>query len=150
MPTLVTNKKAGLNYELQDRFEAGAELFGHEIKSLRKQLGKLEGAHVVVRGGEAFLVGASIPPYQEKNTPASYDQERTRKLLLSKKEIDQILGIEKQKGLTVVPISWYTKGRYVKLSFAIARGKKKHDKRETIKKKDMQRDVERETKARMR
>ena len=150
MPTLIHNKKASFNYELGDRYEAGIELFGHEVKSLRNKQGKLEGAHVVVRGGEAFIVGMSIPHYQKANTPASYDPERTRKLLLSKKQIAELEGKESQKGLTIVPISCYNKGRYIKLEIAIARGKKKYDKRESIKKKDTQRDIERDLKQRMR
>jgi len=150
MPTLINNKKVGFNYELLDRFEAGIELFGWEVKSLREKQGSLDGAHVIVRGEEVFLVGMHIPPYQQANAPKDSDPDRTRKLLLTKKEIGELLGAEKQKGLTVVPISLYTKGRKIKMEIAIARGKKKRDKRETIKKKDTQRDVEREIKVRLR
>jgi SsrA-binding protein len=143
MPTLITNRKAGFDFELLERFEAGVELLGFEVKSVRAGRGKLEGAHVVVRGGEAFLVGASISPFQQKNTPKDYEPERARRLLLTKKERDTLLGAESTKGLTIVPISWYTRGRLVKLSLAIARGKKKADKREDLKKKDAVREMER-------
>lgn len=150
MPTLVRNKKAGFNFELLEKLEAGIELRGFEVKSLKLGRGSLEGAHVVVRGEEAFLLNAHIPPYQQGNTPKEYDPHRTRKLLLTKKELGFLAGKEEQKGLTIVPISLYTKGRKIKLEVAIARGKKKYDKRETIKKKDTQRDIEREIKQRFR
>jgi len=144
MPTLVQNKKIHLNYEILEQFEAGAELFGFEVKSLRDKQGSLEGAYVIVRGGEAFLIGAHIPPYQQANTPESYDTYRNRRLLLSKKEIAKLIGAEKEKGLTITPISWYTKKKRIKLGIGIARGKKKIDKRETLKKKTAARDIDRE------
>ncbi len=141
---LIRNKKVGFNYELLDRFEAGIKLLGFEVKSLKKGQGSLEGAFVIVRGGEVFLTGANIPAYQPANAPKSYDPEHPRKLLLNKREIDKLAGAEGQKGLTIVPISVYTKGNKIKLEIAIAKGKKKHDKRESIKKKDMARDSARE------
>jgi len=146
MPTLIQNKKVHLNYEILEKFDAGLELRGFEVKSLRNKQGSLEGAHVIIRGNEAFLVGAHIPPYQTANAPKSYDPYDNRKLLLTKKELAELAGAESQKGLTIAPISLYTKGRYVKLSLGIARGKKKYDKRETIKKKDTARDIERDIK----
>lgn len=141
--TLIQNKKVRLNYEITETFEAGMELFGFEVKSLRGKQGSLEGAHVIVRGNEAFLIGATIPPYQPKNTPQSYDQARNRKLLLTKKEILKLSGLENQKGLTIVPISVYNKGSKIKIEIGIGKGKKKYDKREDIKKKDTQRDLKR-------
>ena len=150
MEALIRNKKAGLNYEILDRFHAGIELFGFEVKSIRKRQGSLEGARVVVRGGEAFLVGASVPPYQQANTPKGYDPERTRRLLLTKKEIGELAGSERTKGLTIVPISVYNSKRKLKLEFALVRGKKKHDKRETLKKKQAARDMERAMKRKVR
>lgn len=140
---LIQNKKVRLNYEITETFEAGMELFGLEVKSLRLKQGSLDGAHVIVRGNEAFLVGATIPPYQPSNTPETYDPTRNRKLLLTKKEISQLSGLEKQKGLTIVPISVYNKGSKIKVEIGIGRGKKKYDKREDIKKKDIQRDLKR-------
>jgi len=146
MPTLIQNKKVNLNYEILERFDAGVELFGYEVKSLRNKHGSMEGAHITVRGNEAFLINADIPPYQPANAPKNYDSHRNRRLLLTKKELSELAGKEKQKGLTIVPIALYTKGRNIKLSLGVARGKKKYDKRETIKKKDTQRDIAREMK----
>lgn len=140
---LADNSKARFDYELLDRFEAGMELFGYEVKSVREKRAKLEGAHVVVRGGEAFLVGATIPPYQAANAPETFDPIRPRRLLLTKKEIHELMGAEMQKGLTIVPLSLYNKNRKLKLEIAIARGKKKADKRETIKKRETDREMER-------
>lgn len=140
---LVEHKKARLNYEVLEEFEAGLELFGHEVKSLRGKQGKLEGAHVIFRGGEAYLVGAHIPPYQTANTPKAYDPDRTRRLLLTKKELAQLVGIEGQKGLTIVPLWVYNKGSKLKVKIAVARGRKKFDKREVLKKRDTEREVRR-------
>ena len=146
MSTLVQNKKVYFNYEITEKFDAGLELRGFEVKALRNKQGSLEGAHIIVRGNEAFLIGANISPYQVANTPKDYDPYRNRKLLLTQKELGELAVAEKQRGLTIAPISLYTKGRNIKLSFGIARGKKKFDKRETIKKKDTKRDIERDVK----
>ena len=140
---LVENKKAHLNYEILEEYEAGLELLGGEVKSLRAKLGKLDGSHITVRGGEAYLIGASIPPYQSGNTLADYEPMRNRKLLLTKKEI-MILGEhESQKGLTIVPLRVYNKGRHLKLALGVARGKKKYDKRATLKERDTKREMDR-------
>lgn len=143
MPTYINNKKAKFDYELLEEFEAGAVLFGFEVKSVRSGKGKLEGSHVIIRGGEAFLVGARISPYQEKNTPDDYDPERPRKLLLSKKELAKLEVESEQAGLTIVPLSWYNAGQKLKLKIAIGRGKKKADKRETLKERDSKRAIDR-------
>jgi len=134
--SLIRNKKAHFDYDILDKFEAGLDLFGFEVKSLRGGHGSLEGAHVIVRGGEAFIVGMTIPPYQSVNTPVSYDPSRARRLLLSKKEITHLADAESTKGLTVVPLSVYNKSRFLKAEIAIARGKKQFDKRETIKRRE--------------
>lgn len=149
MPTLIENKKAYFNYEILEKFEAGIELLGPEVKSLGNKRGSLEGSHAIARGGEVFLVGMNIPPYQPKNMPKDYDSLRNRRLLLTKKEIDVLAGAESKKGLTIVPISLYTKGRKIKVSIGIGRGKKKYDKRESIKKRDTERDVAREMRDRI-
>jgi SsrA-binding protein len=143
---LIQNKKVHLNYEISESFEAGMELFGFEVKSLRNKQGSLEGAHIIARGGEAFLVGATIPPYQPANTPENYNPARNRKLLLTKKEIARLSGFEKQKGLTIVPTSVYNKGSKIKIEIGVAKGKKKYDKRESIKRKDTERDLKRSLK----
>lgn len=142
----IENKKARFNYEILEEIEAGIELLGHEVKSIRNKLGSLDGARVIVRGGEAYLVGATIPPFQPKNVDKNYAPDRNRKLLLNKKEISQIGSAETKKGLTIVPISMYSKARKVKVSIAIVRGKKKFDKRETIKKRETDRDIRRSLK----
>lgn len=140
---LLENKKIRLNFEILKTFEAGLALHGFEVKSLRGKQGSLEGAHVSVRGNEAFLIGATIPPYQPANTPPSYEPDRNRTLLLNKREISELASAERQKGLTVVPISVYNKGTHIKLEIAIARGKKKYDKREDLKKRTAKREIER-------
>ena len=149
MATYLKNKKIGLDYEIQQKLQAGMELLGLEVKSIRQGQGSLVGGRVVIRGGEAYLVGVNIPPYQPNNTAKDYDPERTRRLLLTKKEIAELAGIESKKGLTLVPISVYNAGRNLKLEIGIAKGKKKFDNRESIKKKDTRRDVEREAKFRL-
>ena len=102
MDKLIANKKVFLNYEITDTHEAGKELEGFEVKALRQKLGSLDGSYVTIRGGEAFLINSYIPPYQEKNTPKEYDPRRNRKLLLTKAELLKLVGIEKEKGLTIV------------------------------------------------
>ncbi len=133
---LVENKRVGFDYQILETIEAGMELFGYEVKSLRAGHGSLKGARVVARGGEAYLVGATIPAWQPANAPKSYDPERSRRLLLKGKEIDNIRGAESEKGLTIVPLSVYNKGRNLKLSIAIAKGKKQGDKRQSIKERE--------------
>ncbi|MSU56171.1 MAG: SsrA-binding protein SmpB [Candidatus Taylorbacteria bacterium] len=143
---LLNNQKAHFNYEFLDKLTAGIELLGLEVKSLRGKLGSLEGSYVIVRGNEAFMMNSYIPAYQPKNAPKGYDERRNRKLLLTKKEIQDLSSAEAKKGLTIVPISVYNKGRKIKVDIAIARGKKKFDKRETIKKRETERDMRRELK----
>lgn len=140
--TLLQNRRAGFDYELLDRLEAGVELLGFEVKSLRAKRGKLEGAHVIVRDGQVLLINAFIPPYQAGNTPTGYDPYRNRKLLLTKKEIGSLTG-QSSGGLTIVPLSVYTKGRRIKIEISLARGKKKFDKRQKIKKREDEREIRR-------
>jgi len=141
--SLIENSKVGFDYQVIETIEAGLELLGFEVKSLRAGQGSLKGARVVARGGEAYLVGATIPAWQVANAPKDYDAMRTRKLLLSKKQIAQVSSAEGQDGLTIVPISVYNKGQKLKLSIGIARGKKKADKRQDIKKRDVKRQIAR-------
>ncbi len=151
---LIEHKKARLDYEILEEFEAGIELLGHEVKSIRARHGKLEGAHVIVRptsprlrrasaGLEAYIVGMHIPPYQAANTTENYDPDRSRKLLLTKKELPELATYEGQKGLTIVPISVYNKGSKLKVKIAVGRGRKKYDKRAVLKKRDTDRDIRR-------
>lgn len=141
--TLLEYKKALLKFAPLESFAAGLELLGPEVKALRNKLGSLDGARVVVRGGEAFIVGMTIPPYQAANTPKDYDPERARRLLLTKKEIAYLADAEAKKGLTIVPLEVYTSGRFVKARVAIVRGKGKQDRREDLKKKDALREASR-------
>jgi SsrA-binding protein len=142
------NRKARFDYEFLEKYEAGIELLGGEVKSIRGGQMSLEGAFVIIRGGEAYLINANVPAYQIKNTGSDYDPLRNRKLLLTKKEIATLAGNEKNKNLTVVPISVYNKNRKIKLEIALVKGKKKFDKRETIKKRDTDREIRREYKGR--
>ncbi|MES2059769.1 MAG: SsrA-binding protein SmpB [Patescibacteria group bacterium] len=144
--SLVSNKKAHLNYEILEKFEAGIELLGFEVKAIKNNQGSLEAAHVGVRGGEAFLLNFDLPPYQAKNTPESYDRVRARKLLLTKKEIKYLADEGGKKGIATIPLSIFLKGIKIKVDLALARGKKKFDKRESLKKKDADREIRREMK----
>lgn len=148
MTTLIDNRKARFDYEILEKFEAGIELFGHEVKSLKKGQGSLDGAYVIIRGGEAFAMNMFVPPYQEKNTPTGYEPRRNRRLILSKEEIVKLASVDADKKLTIVPISIYNKGDLVKVTVAVVRGKKKFDKRETTKKRETDREVRREFKDR--
>ncbi len=147
MSALIENRKAKFNYEILEKFEGGIELFGYEVKALKSKRGSLEGAFVVARGGEVYLLGAHIPPYQPANTPKEYDPYRNRKILLTKKEITELADKEKATGLTIVPISLYIKGRKIKIEIAVAKGKKKFDKRESIKKRDLEKELGRRLKS---
>ncbi len=141
--SLIQNKKAYFNYEIMEKFSAGMELFGFEVKAIKDRRGSLEGAYVVIRGGEAFLVGANILPIQPKNVPADYDSHRNRKLLLTKKEIKKLADAEGQKGLTIVATSVYNSNRKLKIEIAIAKGKRQFDKRKSIMKRELDREYER-------
>ncbi len=146
MANYAENRKAHFNYEILEKFECGIELLGTEVKSVRGGRMSLEGAFVVIRGGESFLINANIPPYQVKNSPKDYDPLRNRKLLLTKKELAELAGSEKNKSLTIVPLSVYNKARKIKVNIALVKGKKKFDKRETLKKRDTDRELRREYK----
>ena len=148
MKTLSENKKALFNYQLLEKFEAGISLTGQEVKSIKSGRMNLAGSFVVFKGGEAFLLGANVPPYQPKNAPSDYDPKRTRKLLLTRKEINYLLGKSEQKGLTMIPLKVYTNNGKIKLEFGLANGKQQYDKRDAIKKRELDREMERELKAR--
>ncbi len=143
MSDYIKNKKAGFDYEFLEQYEAGVVLAGHEVKAVRANMASLNGAYVIIRGNEAFLVNASISPYQVANTPKSYDPERARKVLLSRKELIELEQGSEKQGLTIVAIKWYNKGSKLKLQIALARGKKKADKRESLKERDNEREVDR-------
>ena len=148
MAVYIDNRKAHFNYSIEDTIEAGIELLGFEVKSIKNGSGNINSAFCIVRGGEAYIIGMHIPPYQPHNIDPGYDPDRTRRLLLSKKEIKKLGEKDDIKGLTLVPISLYSKGPYIKVSIAVAKGKRVFDKRETIKKRDLDREMEREYKVR--
>ena len=148
MKILAWNKKAGFDYEILESYEAGLVLYGHEVKAIKTGHVSLTGSYVVAKGNEFFLTNALIPPYQPANTPKDYDPQRSRKLLLKKSEIRSLVGKSKTKGLTLIPIKLYTKKSKIKLEFALAKGKKKIDKREKIKKRDIEREIGRKLRGR--
>lgn len=143
---LIENKKAFFDYEIMEKFNAGIKLLGFEVKSLKNRKGSLTGSRTLIRGNEAFIVGFEIPPYQTSNTPKDYDSQRTKKLLLRKKEINYLTGKTNEKGLTLIPLKVYIKNNLIKVEFAVARGLKKQDKREKIKKKEIKKKIEQEIK----
>ncbi len=144
MPILAANKRATFDYEILEKFEAGLVLAGYEVKAVKLGHMSLKGAYVIISGGEAYLLNAHITPYQPKNMPISYEPTRSRKLLLHKSEIKTLIGESKEKGLTLVPLSVYTnKIGKIKLSFAVARGKKKFDKRASISERETKRNIQR-------
>lgn len=140
---LVTNKKAWLEYQIVEEFTAGIELIGLEVKSIRKGHAQLDGSHIAIRGGEAFLLQSKINPYQPANTPASYEPIHPRRLLLKKKELINLAASEQQKGLTLIPLTLYNSGNRIKLRFAVVKKKKLHDKREALKKRETERSMRR-------
>jgi len=144
MKVFSENKKAGFNYEILEKFEAGMVLFGQEVKSIRTGHINLGGSYVTFSGGEPFLTGVKIPPYQPNNAGADYNEERQKKLLLNKKEIDYLMGRTKTKGFSLIPLKIYENNGRIKLEFGLAKGKKKFDKKEKIKKRDIDRDINRE------
>jgi SsrA-binding protein len=152
MPLLVQNKKASFDYELLEKYEAGLVLLGTETKSLRAGQASLKGSFVGVKTKngktEFYLLNCQISPYKNAGALPGYNQLRERKLLLKKKEISYLLGKKQVEGLTLIPLRIYTNHSFLKLEFALAKGKKKYDKRETIKKRDVERKLRSLTKRR--
>ncbi len=134
--SIVTNKKATLNYEVLDKYEGGLELFGYEVKSIRAGKIKFDGSYVVILGDEVFLKNAEISPYQPNNVPKDFDGQRIIKILIRKREILKLKHKIDKEGLTLIPLSIFNKGTKLKIDFALAKGKKKHDKRQDIKKRE--------------
>ncbi len=128
----IRNKKLHLDYEVLETYAAGMELLGFEVKALREGHAQIDGARVIVRGGEVYVVGMNIQPYQTANTPKSYQNDRTRKLLLKKSEIIKLSTIAKQ-GLSLLPLSIYDKNHKIKMDIVLVRRLKKWDKREKLK-----------------
>lgn len=143
MPLLAQNKKASFDYELLEKYEAGLVLFGHEVKALRSGQASLKGSFISFKKTnnktEAFLFNCQIAPYKNAGHLPDYNPRRERKLLLKNKEVDYLIGKSQVEGLTLIPLRIYTKHSFLKLEFALAKGKKKYDKRESIKKRDVDR-----------
>ena len=141
------NKKAYHDYFIEETFEAGIELFGTEVKSMRLGKTNLKDSHIIIRNGEMFVIGMHISPYEMGNI-FNRDPMRTRRLLMHRREIDRLYGKMKADGYTLIPTKTYFKEGLVKVEVALAKGKKLHDKREDQAIKDMKRDIDRATKSR--
>lgn len=139
MPDFSTNPRARFDYEILESIEAGIVLSGHETKSVKKGQASIKGSYVRISGARVLLVGASIPPYQQGNAPEGYREQADRTLLLSRAQIATLIGLQKSHNVTLVPLRLYAKKNLIKLEIGVARGKKKYDKRESIKKKDVAR-----------
>jgi len=141
--TIALNKRARHDYHLEERFEAGLALQGWELKSIRAGRANIVESYAVVRGGEMFLFGAQMTPLISASSHVVADERRTRKLLLHRTEIDNLIGRVQRDGYTVVPIALYWKGNKVKIELALAKGKQDHDKRAASKDKDWAREKQR-------
>jgi SsrA-binding protein len=144
---VATNRKAGHKFELLERFEAGVELRGSEVKSLREGRAQLADAYATVDDGEVWLRGVHIPPYAPASTQ-NHEPERPRKLLLHRNEIERLIGQTSQRGLTLVPTRIYFKGPWAKVELALARGKEGRDRRRELRDRDMRREIDRELRRR--
>jgi SsrA-binding protein len=140
---VATNRQASFRFNLLDRFECGIILTGTEVKSLREGTVQLKDAYAVVRDGEVWLIGMYIAPYGPASR-ANHDPERSRKLLLHKSEIERLIGRTQERGLTLVPTRVYFSGARAKVEIALARGKDVFDKRETIRRRESAREIQRE------
>ena len=143
MTDLAVNRRAQFDYEILSTYEAGVSLFGFEVKAVKTGRINLAGAYALVRGNEVWLINATIPPYQAANTSLTYDQTRTRRLLLRKSEIKELIGATTEKGLTLIPLKVYAHHNLVKILLGLGRRKKKGDKRESIKRRETDREINR-------
>lgn len=153
MPVLAFNKRANFDYDIQETYEAGLVLLGYEVKSIKTGHVSLKGSYVTLKKNknlaEAYLINAHIPLYKFAGDRPHYDPTRPRKLLLTKKEIAYLLGKKDEQGLTLVPVKIYTKHSFIKLEFGVGKGRKKYDKRELIKKRELDRNIRTLTKQRV-
>ncbi|MDE2018730.1 MAG: SsrA-binding protein SmpB [Patescibacteria group bacterium] len=141
---LAENRRAQFDYSIIETYEAGIELYGYEVKSVKEGKFQIAGARILIRGGEAFLVNSHIPPYQPKNTPSNYEEDRSRRLLLTKNEIKELTGALQEKGSVLVPLEAHLKNHFIKIKLGLGRGKKKSDKREALKKQAHLREIRKE------
>ncbi len=142
MPVITANKRAYFDYQILETYEAGIELEGFEVKSIKTGRINLAGSYAVIRNNQVWLLNVDIPPYQPKNTPADYESKRSRRLLLRRSEIKNLIGRVQEKGLTLMPLRVYTKNRKVKIEIGLAKSRKKQDKRELLKKRDAEREIQ--------
>lgn len=140
---IAVNRKAKFEYSFEDTLEAGIVLAGWEVKSLRAGKGNIADSYVILKNNEAWLLGSQIVPLNSASTHVTAESQRTRKLLLNKREIRKLIGAKERDGYTIVPLKMYWKASFVKVLIAVAKGKKLHDKRETIKERDWQRSRQR-------
>jgi len=146
MPTFAINKKAKFDYDFIQEFEAGLVLTGAEVKSIRLGHVQLKGSYLTIRDNELWIRNMHVSKYKKAGGLDHYNPTRDRKALVHKRELKKLIGKQKTEGLTIVPISVYAKGDLIKLSFALARGKRKYEKRETLKKRDVMRKIQEEVK----
>lgn len=147
MHQLTTNKYIRSTYDVLDRFEVGIVLTGPEVKSVRARQMSLRGAYVTLKENALWLIGGHISPYlPAKTQQRNYDPDRPRKLLAHRRELHSLVGKLNEKGLTLLPLSVYTKARLIKMEIGLVRGKSKHDKRATLKKREVERDIRRAAK----
>lgn len=139
---IAQNRRASHDYFIEDTFEAGLVLRGTEIKSIRARKVSIQDAHARIQDGEVFVINMHISPYEQGNR-FNHDPTRTRKLLLKKSEIDRLIGLTQRQGYTLVPLKMYIKRGYAKLLIGLGKGKKRFDKREDLKQKQMKRDIDR-------
>ena len=145
MKVLAKNRRASFDYEITEHLVAGLVLSGDEVKSLKSGFGSLKGSFISLRDNEAYLTAAHITPYSKANSKADIDPTRNRKLLLHRRQIDNLIS-HKQSGLSVVPTALLLAGSLIKIEIGIGRGKKRYDKRETMKRRDTERDIARQLK----
>lgn len=141
MNILAENRRARFDYEISETYEAGIELLGPEVKSVKGGHLQIAGARVLIRGNEAWLVNSHIPPYQPKNMPQGYEEDRTRRLLLKRDELKRLTGALQEKGQFLVPLEAYLKNHFIKLKLGLGQARKKSDKREVIKKRTHEREI---------
>ena len=141
MTTIAENRRARFDYEISETYEAGIELLGHEVKSVKAGRFQIAGARVLIRGNEAWLVNSHIPAYQPKNVSPDYEEDRTRRLLLKSEEIKRITGELQEKGQFLIPLEAYIKNHFIKLRLGLGRTRKKSDKREAIKEREHNREM---------
>lgn len=141
--TIALNKKARHEYFLEDKFEAGLELMGWEVKSIRAGKVNISDSYVIIKNGEAYLLGAQIQPLHQASSHVVSDPDRTRKLLMKRKELNTLIGKSEREGYSIVATAMYWKAAWVKLEIYLAKGKKSHDKRDAVQDRDWARQKER-------